>query len=133
MLYITHDLATARHFSSSIMVMYRGEVVESGTSDDVILSPAHPYTRLLASAAPDPEAEPEQLPGAPAERAATANGTGCRFRNRCPDAMDICTRQPPPLQIRAGHWARCWLHGDSPGGGPDKPGDPPKTDPHPAA
>ncbi|GAA3726494.1 peptide/nickel transport system ATP-binding protein [Spinactinospora alkalitolerans] len=55
-LYITHDLATARHFSDDILVMHRGRVVERGPADDVILTPQHPYTRLLASAAPDPEA-----------------------------------------------------------------------------
>ena len=48
MLYITHDLATARHFSDEILVMYRGRVVERGPADDVILNPQHPYTRLLA-------------------------------------------------------------------------------------
>ncbi len=54
-LYITHDLATARHFSDEIMVLYRGEVVEHGPADEVILNPQHDYTRLLAEAAPDPE------------------------------------------------------------------------------
>lgn len=54
-LYITHDLATARHFSDEILVMYQGEIVESGPSDDVILNPQHPYTQLLAEAAPNPE------------------------------------------------------------------------------
>jgi ABC-type glutathione transport system ATPase component len=54
-LYITHDLATARHFSDEILVMYRGEIVERGPADDVILAPQHEYTRLLAGAAPDPE------------------------------------------------------------------------------
>jgi peptide/nickel transport system ATP-binding protein len=54
-LYITHDLATARHFSDDILVMYRGRVVERGPADDVILTPRHPYTRLLAAAAPNPE------------------------------------------------------------------------------
>ena len=53
-LYITHDLATARHFSDEILVMYRGEIVERGPSDRVILDPQHPYTRRLADAAPDP-------------------------------------------------------------------------------
>src|SRR5690348_12749417 len=53
-LYVTHDLATARHFASTVMVMYRGQIVESGPSDEVILNSSHPYTQLLASAAPDP-------------------------------------------------------------------------------
>jgi peptide/nickel transport system ATP-binding protein len=60
-LYITHDLATARHFSDDILVMYRGRVVERGPADDVILRPRHPYTRLLAAAAPDPDARGRSL------------------------------------------------------------------------
>ncbi|OUE07580.1 ABC transporter ATP-binding protein [Clavibacter michiganensis] len=54
-LYITHDLATARHFSDEILVLYKGRVVERGPSDQVILDPHHDYTKLLALAAPDPE------------------------------------------------------------------------------
>ncbi|PFG33214.1 ABC transporter ATP-binding protein [Sanguibacter antarcticus] len=54
-LYITHDLATARHFSDEIMVLNHGVVVERGPSDDVILNPQHPYTRALRDASPDPE------------------------------------------------------------------------------
>ena len=54
-LYITHDLATARHFSDEVMVLHRGVVVEAGPADDVILRPQHEYTRTLAAAAPDPE------------------------------------------------------------------------------
>ncbi|MCK9792986.1 ATP-binding cassette domain-containing protein [Isoptericola sp. 4D.3] len=53
-LYITHDLATARHFSDEILVMYRGDIVERGPSDDVILNPQHEYTRTLLAAAPEP-------------------------------------------------------------------------------
>lgn len=53
-LYITHDLATARHFSDEIMVLYRGKVVERGPSNEVILNPQHQYTKLLLSAAPVP-------------------------------------------------------------------------------
>ena len=56
MLYITHDLATARHFSDEIMVMYQGEVVEKGKSDEVILNPTNAYTKKLLGAAPDPDA-----------------------------------------------------------------------------
>ncbi|MBD8079727.1 ABC transporter ATP-binding protein [Cellulosimicrobium arenosum] len=54
-LYITHDLATARHFSDEIMVLHHGVVVERGPSDDVILDPQHPYTRSLRDASPNPE------------------------------------------------------------------------------
>jgi ABC-type oligopeptide transport system ATPase subunit len=54
-LYITHDLATARHFSDDILVMYQGRIVERGPADEVILHPQHPYTRTLAEAAPNPE------------------------------------------------------------------------------
>jgi len=55
-LYITHDLATARHFADDILVLYRGRVVERGPADEVILNPRHPYTKLLAAASPDPSA-----------------------------------------------------------------------------
>lgn len=54
-LYITHDLATARHFSDEIMVLYKGDVVERGPADTVILNPQHEYTRTLLGAAPEPE------------------------------------------------------------------------------
>ncbi|GAA5212647.1 ABC transporter ATP-binding protein [Microbacterium kyungheense] len=54
-LYITHDLATARHFSDEILVMYHGDIVERGPADHVILDPQHEYTRTLLGAAPDPE------------------------------------------------------------------------------
>jgi peptide/nickel transport system ATP-binding protein len=125
LLYVTHDLATARHFSSEIMVMYRGEIVEHGPSDAVILTPAHPYTRLLASAAPDPgrsraeaaaarKARIEQRVDRGAEQRATALETGCRFRNRCPFAMDACATRPPVLSAGPGHTARCWLFQQQP-------------------
>ncbi|MET2715371.1 ATP-binding cassette domain-containing protein [Streptomyces harbinensis] len=64
-LYITHDLATARHFSDEILVMHRGRIVERGPADDVILTPRHSYTRLLAAAAPDPEARGRSLTAEP--------------------------------------------------------------------
>ncbi|MBO3662728.1 ABC transporter ATP-binding protein [Microbacterium stercoris] len=64
-LYITHDLATARHFSDEIMVLHHGRVVEQGTADDVILHPQHEYTQALRSASPDPEKHFASAPGIP--------------------------------------------------------------------
>ncbi|MGM1061612.1 ABC transporter ATP-binding protein [Saccharothrix sp. Mg75] len=66
-LYITHDLATARHFSDDILVLYKGRVVERGPADEVILNPQHPYTKILASAAPNPDARGRVLDIDPAE------------------------------------------------------------------
>lgn len=60
-LYITHDMATARHFSDSIMVMKLGKIVEKGDSDEVILHPKNDYTKQLVSAAPDPERRMKEL------------------------------------------------------------------------
>ncbi|SFD46266.1 ABC transporter ATP-binding protein [Streptomyces aidingensis] len=116
-LYITHDLATARHFSDDILVMYRGRVVESGPADEVILSPRHPYTRLLASAAPDPEARGRSLEPMPAAAEPAGplppTGPGCRFRDRCPSAMPVCSRTPADHPVGPDHYAACWLHAES--------------------
>ena len=72
-LYITHDLATARHFSDEILVMYRGRVVERGPADEVILNPQHPYTQLLALAAPDPERPGKVIGSAGVDRSTLDN------------------------------------------------------------
>ncbi|MDN3241577.1 ABC transporter ATP-binding protein [Glycomyces tritici] len=74
-LYITHDLATARHFSDEIVVLYRGRVVERGPSDAVILDPHHDYTKLLALAAPDPERPGRVTSEAAVDRKAIDNST----------------------------------------------------------
>ncbi|MES1171532.1 MAG: ATP-binding cassette domain-containing protein, partial [Actinomycetota bacterium] len=57
-LYITHDIASARYFADRVLVMYAGQIVEQGPSEDITQSPAHPYTRLLLESAPDPDAPP---------------------------------------------------------------------------
>src|SRR3954447_1454966 len=118
-LYITHDIASARYFADDTMVMYAGRMVEGGDSESVTQSPAHPYTRLLIESAPDPDriagiadatakdrgnGEPPSLIRPPA---------GCRFHPRCPHAMPRCTVDlPPRLDIggEPGHWAACWLY-----------------------
>jgi peptide/nickel transport system ATP-binding protein len=110
-LYITHDIASARYLADTVVVMYAGQVVESGPAVQVTDSPAHPYTQLLLSAAPDPErAGPVTLRGAGAPPSAVAPPSGCRFRPRCPHAMTICAEQTPPAFPAAnGHLGACWL------------------------
>lgn len=76
-LYITHDLATARHFSDEILVLYKGRVVERGPADAVILDPRHDYTRLLAAAAPDPERIGKIVSGESAADRAKLDNTVC--------------------------------------------------------
>ena len=135
LLYISHDLATARHFSTRIMVMYRGEVVESGPADEVILHPAHPYTQLLAASVPTATVDHEQLTAErrlrreTAERRAETGAraealtpSGCRFADRCPHAMDVCAAHPPDFKTSQSHAVRCWLHDPSRAGASDASG-----------
>jgi len=110
-LYITHDIASARYLADTILVMYAGRVVESGPAVQVTDSPAHPYTQLLLSAAPDPvRVTAVTLRGAGAPPSAVAPPSGCRFRMRCPHAMAICAeRVPPAFPAGTGHVSACWL------------------------
>jgi peptide/nickel transport system ATP-binding protein len=114
-LYITHDIASARYFADETLVMYRGQIVEGGPSEEVTQRPAHPYTQLLISAAPDPDCRGFRRPGAPPVAAAPGGGetaaAGCRFAGRCPHAMPLCREiAPPVVELDGGNWARCWLH-----------------------
>ena len=113
-LYITHDIASARYLADTIVVMYAGQLVESAPSVNLTDHPAHPYTQLLLSAAPDPDRiEAPKLAGRGAPPSLLALPTGCRFHPRCPYAMDICKRQVPPnIAVSPGHIAACWLHVD---------------------
>jgi peptide/nickel transport system ATP-binding protein len=111
-LYITHDIASARYLADVITVMYAGQVVESGPAEQVTDQPAHPYTRLLLSAAPDPDrAGPLALAGGGAPPSLVAPPSGCRFHPRCPHAMAVCAdATPPPAEVGGGHLSACWLH-----------------------
>ncbi|HET7043948.1 MAG TPA: oligopeptide/dipeptide ABC transporter ATP-binding protein [Gaiellaceae bacterium] len=109
-LYVTHDLASARYLSDEMLVMYAGQIVEQGPTEQVLAEPLHPYTRLLRSAVPDPHAG---LHGTRIETQKRAHGAvdplaGCRFVERCPLAVARCSRVTPPLvEARPGQWARC--------------------------
>jgi peptide/nickel transport system ATP-binding protein len=111
-LYVTHDIASARYLADTIMVMYAGQVVETAPSTSLTDSPAHPYTQLLLSAAPDPDREqPPALAGRGAPPSLIDPPSGCRFHSRCPHAMEICRTTPPPtVPVAEAHAAACWLH-----------------------
>ncbi len=96
-LYITHDLATAYYVSDRIAIMFRGNIVEMGPVEDVLMEPQHPYTRLLRESIP--EADPkkrwkEAIALLELEHEEYLR-QGCRFAGRCPDATDVCKSEEP--------------------------------------
>jgi peptide/nickel transport system ATP-binding protein len=111
-LYITHDIASARYLADVIMVMYAGQVVESGPAATLTDEPAHPYTQLLLSAAPDPDRpEPLSLQAGGSPPSLVDPPAGCRFHPRCPHAMAVCAAAAPPgSQVADRHVSACWLH-----------------------
>jgi oligopeptide/dipeptide ABC transporter ATP-binding protein len=114
---ITHDLGVVARMADNVMVMYAGEVVESGSIDDVFHRPSHPYTVGLRAAMPSREMGERQrltpIDGSPPDLFAPPRG--CGYFARCPYAMRICQDEHPELMgVGTGHHSRCWLqHPDS--------------------
>jgi peptide/nickel transport system ATP-binding protein len=110
-LYITHDIASARYFADETLVMYAGQVVEGGPSEEVIANPKHPYTQLLLDAAPDPDRSVARGPAVftRGDVPSLINPpSGCRFRLRCSHARDACAAGfPARSEFTEGHWAHC--------------------------
>ena len=110
-LYITHDIATARYFSDRIIVLYCGHMVEWGDVDKVVVNPVHPYTKLLISAAPDPERDgPAILEEKTREEIKqwTPESRGCPFAPRCLRATQECYEHfPEPVEVGEGRFVRC--------------------------
>ena len=109
LLYITHDLASARYLCDSTLVMYAGELVEGGESLELMDNPQHPYTRLLLSAVPEPRRRERIEITAGGSRPNLLNPSpGCAFAARCPLVMDVCrTVNPARTQVGPSHWVRC--------------------------
>ena len=114
LIYISHDLSTVSYISQRINVMYLGRFVESAPTTKLLGDPKHPYSKELIKAIPipDPEFNREhtQLSGAPREPVDL--GEGCRFLDRCPEAMEICEKSPIPMEVEPGRHTECHLYYD---------------------
>ncbi len=119
LLYITHDIASARYFADEILVMYAGQIVERGPAEQITQQPKHPYTQLLVSSAPDPDHLGSTLrtggSGAGAQRAQRVKAAegfatqGCPFSPRCPLADERCRQENPALlPLSDTRAAACW-------------------------
>jgi len=135
-LYITHDIASARYFAADILVMYAGQLIERGPAESVTQHPVHPYTQMLIDAAPDPDRPRGQEAQVPSEAtrershkhseatrershqhsdvpSLAAPPAGCRFQPRCPLAMPVCVESfPAETQHGTDHVAHCWAYGE---------------------
>ena len=109
-IYITHDLATARYFGQNIVILYLGKIMEAGSINQVLMRPRHPYTQALIDAISEPN--PDNLYK---EKIIRINEpididpfTGCRFRARCPYAIEKC-KETPPLELKDGRNVACFV------------------------
>ena len=111
--FISHDLNVIEYVSDRVLVMYLGQVVESGTADALAESPKHPYTQALYASAPsmDPDRRMERPPIAGDPPNPINPPSGCRFRTRCAYAMPRCAEAPPALlPVGATHEVACYLY-----------------------
>lgn len=113
MMFIAHDLAVVEHISSRVVVMYLGNVVETGTRDDLYNNPLHPYSKALLDAhpVPDPTVKKERTLLEGTIPSALNPPSGCKFHTRCKMCMDICSREEPrPYVAGDGHTVYCHLY-----------------------
>mgnify|MGYP003367399481 FL=1 len=110
-LFISHDLGVVSNTCERIIVMYAGEVVESGKTEEVLTRPRHPYTRSLLKALPDSASPDEPLQAIDGEPPnLLQRPVGCAFSDRCNLVIDICKSEHPKLiESRPGHHVSCWL------------------------
>ena len=116
-LYVTHDLASARYVADEMLVMYAGQIVEQGPTEEVLQNPLHPYTRLLLSSVPDPRAglRLEDVSARRSHHSGVDPVAGCRFVERCPLAISVCRERTPELvEARPAQRARCHVTAPAP-------------------
>ena len=102
LLFIAHDLSMVRYVSDRMAVMYLGSLVEIGVADDVFFNPKHPYTELLISSNPEPDPDSERTRPSIAIKGEIPSSVnikpGCRFADRCPKVMEVCSARTPQLR-----------------------------------
>jgi len=109
-IFVTHDMNVVSHFSDRLAVMYAGQIVELGKTDEVFNRPRHPYSIGLMDAFPALVGENKELTGIPGNPPALVNKSlGCQFAPRCPKVQNICRESFPPLSEVDGHLSRCYF------------------------
>jgi peptide/nickel transport system ATP-binding protein len=114
-LYITHDLATAYYLGGRIAVMFRGNTMEMGSVQDVLMHPRHPYTQLLRESIPEPDPAKKwrgRISIAETEQEEYLR-VGCKFAGRCPKVMEICKRQAPETVCVDEVYVKCHLYSET--------------------
>ena len=111
-LFISHDLSVVEHISDTVGVMYLGNLVEYGTTEDIFSEPLHPYTKALFSAIPipDPDAKMKRIVLEGSIPSPANPPSGCKFHTRCANCMEKCkTEAPEWKEITPGHFCACHL------------------------
>jgi len=111
-LFISHDLAVAKHVCNRVAVMYLGKIMEASTSEKLIDSPLHPYTKALIAAVPVPDPSYRRADVISGEIPSPVTPPpGCRFHTRCPYAHSRCmTEEPPVVEVEPDHYVACHLY-----------------------
>jgi len=110
LVFIAHDLAVVKNISDRIMVMYLGKACEVAPSGALYAQPSHPYTRVLLASIPEPDPDAPELPVSVSGELPSPIDppSGCRFRTRCPAAVDRCAAEEPQLrEVQPGHFVAC--------------------------
>jgi oligopeptide/dipeptide ABC transporter ATP-binding protein len=112
-LFITHDIALAKHIADRIAVLYLGKMMELGSALTLVDQPLHPYTQALVAAVPVPDPESKRTKDVISGEIPSPVDPppGCRFNTRCPYAHERCTNEEPPLvEVEKGHYVACHLY-----------------------
>ena len=106
---ISHDLAVLSEVAEKIGIMYGGKLVEFGDSEEIFLEPKHPYTKGLLESIPvlSKDTKPKYIPGIPPNLVNPSEG--CKFYDRCPEAIEKCKKDPPKIKTKTGY-VLCWLY-----------------------